>query len=110
MLSDAQLRALMLEMHAAIARAGDELAAALARGDADLRLLPPGGHLSPAERERIAALAPQAAAAEDALRKLVSDACACALFDLSMPDDRPQWQPMLHDELTETWWDWDRLG
>jgi hypothetical protein len=122
----------MLEVHQAIDASARELATGLGDGDAEVALLPPGGRLSPAEREQVAALAAQAAAAEPALRKLVADACASAFFrvfnvldatgdpghydgdwlpiELTMSDDGAAPQPMLHDEFTDTWWDWQRLG
>lgn len=116
-------RALLIEMHRAIAEAVASVRLAIEQGEAD-PAYPPGVELSGAERAALREIAPSADAAA-ALSKLVADAAARPLFNLfalidgvADPDFRTiePWlglslteredgdTAMWHDEFFETYW------
>ncbi len=132
MLTDAKRGALMVEVHRAIEEAATQAAEAIA-GVKPVRDLayPPNGGLNELEVSLIKAGA-RGAEAVGAIRKIVADAASVPLFRLfALIDgvgDPEQWQgdwlplelrdapddtdqPMLHDELFESYWSWmERRG
>lgn len=114
--------ALFKDIHKAI----NESAESVARLDLELSY-PPGIELTPEEVEALASLA-LSDAAKSGLRKLAADACAYPLLHFFMLidavadpdtdlgevwlgatiDNKPEgYEPMLHDELYESYWLWE---
>ena len=132
MLADAKREALLVEVHRAIEEAATQAAEAIA-GVTPVPdpAYPPNGGLSEAEASLITAGA-RGAEAVGAIRKVIADAAAAPLFRLfALIDgvgDPEAWngnwlplelreapegtyQPMLHDELFESYWSWvERRG
>lgn len=132
MLADAKREALLVEVHRAIEEAATQAAEAIA-GVTPVpdTAYPPNGGLSKAEASLITAGA-RGAEAVGAIRKIIADAAAVPLFRLfALIDgvgDPDEWngnwlplelceapedadQPMLHDELFESYWAWvERRG
>jgi hypothetical protein len=122
-LSDAQLEALMVEVHKEIEDAAAKAVSALAGGTPDL-FYPPNSGFSAEEQEALAALPEPNAALAGALRKVIADAAAKPLFGLFAMldgvadpegiDDWPVWQltptdednENFHDEWLDRYWTW----
>jgi hypothetical protein len=131
-LSDEKREALLVEVHRAIEQAATQAAEAIA-GVRPVPAFgyPPNGGLNDAEASLLRAGA-RGAEAVPALRKVIADAASVPLFRLFTlidavgdPDDwEGDWlplqlreapededQPMLHDELFESYWTWvERRG